>query len=175
MSTTLRRLMMQATRSVPEAFGLKLDDNGFTTVFEFVQGFNDTQPVSTTATEVLAYLDSDAYFDIVMTEDAVRFRAKKLHTTTQFDYPVCAPDSDLFCGVSSGDLNHLLDEGLYPLRSRYFPLYESEEEATGNWGKSDDLTLRVKAVEAHERGIPFYHYCDQWFGQDVPAWALEID
>lgn len=172
----LRRMMLDATRHVPEAYDLRLDSAGFVIISEFVEGVNRTQVSSITLEDVADVLgpEGGSYFDV----EYGRFRAVTGHTTESFDYPEAQPPQHLFYLTKPRDRRRVEEVGLEAYRQRYIPVETSKDDALGTSRKrriKKPVVITIEAQAAWEDGVLFYYYCNKWYVVDCPPDYLVLE
>ncbi len=176
-ASRLSRFLALVLRHRAYQFDLEMDDEGFVPLeplIEVIHTRDNLDAVARMDLEELAAAGPRKRFEI--RDD--RIRATYGHS---FHKPIRyrreEPPENLYLGVPKSHLQQIRVSGLHPEDRQYVHLSESEEEARDvGLRKADDTSVvTVRAREAAENGIEFFHPTDGLFlASQVPARYLDV-
>ena len=179
-----RRLMQDVTRALqhePDAFGITLDDGGWTDVHYFVEALRRYRPEWAQLTEgelanLLARFGSYRF-----EQSPLRLRAAYGHSLgKRIVFPVAEPLVDLFHATDEGSAFHIAEHGLRRASSYQYVNLAAEKSfacRVRRLRKCQPIVFRVRAVEANKLGTPFYRTSTPmvWLADMVDRRFLEIE
>jgi putative RNA 2'-phosphotransferase len=173
----LSKTMALALRHEPEAFGLKLNTEGWASVERLLTGLRRRKAFAeVTRDDIEAMLrESDKQrFEI----EGDRIRAHYGHSIgTKIEKPEQQPPEILFHGTQKRTLEAIQLDGLLPMTRQYVHLSADAKTAMSTAGRrgKDIVVLRVQALNAHNDGIKFYLGNDAvWLADAVPVKWIEF-
>jgi putative RNA 2'-phosphotransferase len=155
----LSRLISHALRHEPEAYGIRLDANGWIAVPDLIEALrkSDQRWQGLTETDLHAVAGS---FEKKRHEIANgRIRASYGHSTeVAIERTAVVPPSVLYHGTSPEAVGAILREGLRPMERSHVHLSVDLDGArqVGLRKSEIPILLAVKALEAHAQGNRFY-------------------
>ena len=156
----LSKFLSLILRHRAQDFGVTLDSRGFAdfnTVREVVsQHSKDTYSEDDWKAVLDGQTDGKKRFEVV----AGRLRALYGHSKVRpIEYPAVAPPDILYHGTHSGALKSIRRNGLQPMKRQYVHLSTTVERAikVGSRRTKQVTLLKIRALEAHQLGISFYH------------------
>jgi RNA:NAD 2'-phosphotransferase (TPT1/KptA family) len=166
-------MLLDALRHDPERYDLYLDEEGFVDTESIVYGLQLSQPMELPEALIKEALEDGegTYFDV---RDGNQYRALTGHTTEQFDYPIAAPEQDLFYLINGRDLKAVQEEGLGILRKkRYLMLETSVADALDTKGRrrvKKPVVLRISPD-----ATTFHFFCDTWYCEDASPFSIQVE
>lgn len=165
--TKLSKRLSYILRHDPLKFGLKLDEKGFVSIKELCKKTG---------------IKEEEIYNIVQRQKKKRFEIKKGkiralygHTVIKIKYEEIEPPEVLFHGTSRENAEKILREGLKPMRRHYVHLSRDTEDAfiVGRRDDKNPIILKIKAKEAHSKGIKFYRAGDLYLAEYIPPEFIE--
>lgn len=158
----LSKFLALILRHQPERFALGLDEEGWASlseVMEILKGLPNFRWAN--RSDVMEVVeegtgDGKKRFEV---EDG-RIRALYGHSFDRsIKYEPSLPPECLYHGTSPGALEAIRRDGLKPMERQYVHLSPDRETAvkTGSRHTPHPVVVTVRATEAHEAGIEFYH------------------
>lgn len=139
----LSKLVSGALRHFPQALGLKLDEEGFVSIEELVKAVRKREGYEWVRAEhiiALAQTDSKGRFEI----SGEKIRARYGHSLpVKICYPEAYPDTPLYHGTSSSNLESIKRLGLLPMKRRFVHLTSSFEDAAARASIHKDPVVLV--------------------------------
>jgi len=157
----LSRFLALVLRHRAPQFDLEMDDEGFVYIDDLLDLIDERQRsldwVEAEHIEELARRGGGRHRFEVKGDQVRATYGHSFHRPIR--YPAVEPPENLYIGVGKSKMGELRRDGLRPDRRQYVHLSESEEEAreVGQHHADDVSVVVVRAREAHEAGIPFYH------------------
>ncbi len=175
----LSKSMAHALRHAPEQYGLKLDNNGWISILDLIEGLKSKS-------RKWQNLDRDLIE--VMIEDADkqryqildnRIRAVYGHSSEDIEitYEPSEPPEILFHGTTPKALDLIKPDGLKKMNRKFVHLSPDIDTAmiVAKRRTNKPCIIRVNAQDAFLNGIQFYYGHDQiWLSEDIPAIFLQI-
>ena len=159
----ISKLMAYILRHNPAEFGVELDERGFASLSDLLRGLRKVFPdVTRTEVEEIVREDPKGRYEL----RGERIRALYGHSIpARLDAEPVRPPERLFHGTSRRSVGSILKEGLKPMGRRFVHLSLSREDAfaVGRRHDSSPAILEIKALEAWNAGIPFYHPAESIF------------
>lgn len=174
--TTLSKTISYALRHHPEEFGLTLDPEGWVALSDLIAALKAHSPsFNLVAVHHFEEIQRTAEKQRFELKDG-RIRALYGHSTTQkIEKQAQQPPEFLFHGTTHKAMPVIRDKGLQPM-SRQFVHLSTELGTAQMVGSRRDRRppiLRVKALEAWQSGILFYHgNQDTWLAEGIPPQFL---
>jgi putative RNA 2'-phosphotransferase len=176
----LSKFLALILRHQPERFALELDAEGWASlseVMEILRGLPNFRWANRSdVMEVVEEGTGDGKKRFEVEEG--RIRALYGHS---FDRPIqyepSPPPARLYHGTSPGALEAIRREGLKPMERQYVHLSPDHETAikVGSRHTPRPVIITVRAAEAHDAGIGFYHPEEAvYLAQRVPPRFLEL-
>ena len=180
----LSKTIALALRHEPEAFGLKLNTEGWASLERLLTGLRRRKAFAEiTRDDIEAMLrESDKQrFELVDDKGGARIRAHYGHSiSTKIEKPAQQPPEILFHGTQKRTLEAIQLDGLLPMTRQYVHLSADAKTAMSTAGRrgKDIVVLRVQALNAHNDGIRFYLGGDEnnavWLADAVPTKWIEF-
>jgi putative RNA 2'-phosphotransferase len=176
----LSKFLALILRHQPERFALGLDEEGWASlseVMEILKGLpnfrwanrSDVREVVEEGTG-----DGKKRFEV---EDG-RIRALYGHSFDRpIEYEPSPPPARLYHGTAPGSLEAIRRDGLKPMERQYVHLSPDRETAikVGSRHAARPVVITVRAAEAHDAGIEFYHPEEAvYLTRRVPPRFLEL-
>jgi putative RNA 2'-phosphotransferase len=173
----LSRVVSHALRHEPEAYGLKLDNEGWVSLVDLVaalrvQGFSKLQ----NADVVLMIEKSEKKRHQI--EDG-RIRAYYGHSTAEkIIRQHQQPPAFLYHGTSENNVPDILEKGLLPMERQHVHLSINKELAliVANRKQGRSVILSIQAAHAYKDGVLFYKEENGvWLSDAIPSGYISID
>jgi len=176
----LSKFLALILRHQPERFALEVDEEGWaslTEVMEILKGLPNFRWAN--RSDVMEVVeegtgDGKKRFEV---KDG-RIRAIYGHS---FDRPIhyepVRPPARLYHGTSPDALEGILQEGLRPMERQYVHLSPDPETAiqVGSRHAARPVIITVRAAEAHDAGVAFYHPEDAiYLARRIPPRFLDL-
>jgi putative RNA 2'-phosphotransferase len=169
-SIQLSKTVSHALRHEPQSYNIKLDREGWVSIFELVQalknkGFNIEQE------DIVQMVEKSEKKRHQISNG--RIRAYYGHSTNEkiVKQPQSPPDT-LYHGTIANNLSDIMLHGLLPMERQYVHLSTDEETAklVANRRKGEIVILKIKAQEAYKNGILFYKEENNiWLSEPIPS------
>jgi putative RNA 2'-phosphotransferase len=162
-------------RHRPDVAGLVLDSQGWADVGVVVAALARTgTPADLDLLRTMIDRNNKRRFEL--SPDGKQIRARQGHSVAvALDWPSVVPPDLLFHGTIEGNLPAILTEGLRPMRRHHVHL--SPDVATAakvGARRGVPVILRVKALELHTVGVPFFLTANNvWLVEAVPPLFIE--
>lgn len=175
----LSKTISHALRHAPEVYGLALDERGWVNLDTLIDALRIHRPawLDLTLDDIRAAMQAaeKQRFDLDLENGRIRaFYGHSLDDPIQY-LPV-APPEILYHGTVADALAAIRRDGLKPMRRQYVHLSADQETAwdVGNRRHRQTVVLIVRAREAHEHGIRFYHGNQTvWLAEPIPPRFIE--
>ena len=176
----LSKMMALALRHEPEAFGLKLNTEGWASVERLLVGLRRRKTFAhVTRDDIEAMLRESDKQRFELVDDKIR--AHYGHSIgTKIEKPTQQPPEILFHGTQKRALEAIQLDGLLPMTRQYVHLSADAKTAMNTAGRrgKDIVVLRVQALNAHNAdvdGVKFYLGNDSvWLADAVPTRWIEF-
>lgn len=173
----LSRTISHALRHEPWLYELELDDAGWVAVDALLAALRAEKPAWEGVSEAdLVQMMAEAEKQRFEMRDG-RFRALYGHSTPQkLSREAAEPPAILFHGTAPKTVALIRKEGLRPMGRQYVHLSMDTATATqvGRRKGKDPVILRVRAGEAHGKGVKFYRGNDLvWLADAVAPGFIE--
>jgi putative RNA 2'-phosphotransferase len=106
-----------------------------------------------------------------------KIRATYGHSlSTKLRYEVIIPPKVLYHGTMRASLQSILKHGILPMSRQYVHLSASIEEASAVGKRRDrnPTIIRVLALEAHKKGVKFFHAGTLFLSEKIPPEFIEV-
>lgn len=167
----ISKFMSLVLRHKPQEIGLQLDENGWTSVSDFLEKMNTKEN----------NLDFESLEEIVATNDKKRFafnddktkiRASQGHSVTiDLALQEIVPPEILFHGTVEKFISEIKSKGLLKMSRQHVHLSKDEETAIKVGSRrGNPIILIVDCVKMHQDGFKFYQSENGvWLTDEVPA------
>lgn len=171
----LSKTVSHALRHEPQSYNIKLDSEGWVSIFELVQalkckGFNIEQE------DIIQMIkESEKKRHQILNG---KIRAYYGHSTNKkiVKQPQSPPDT-LYHGTIANNIGNIMLHGLLPMKRQYVHLSKDEETAkrVAIRRKGEIIILKIKAHEAYKNGIPFYKEENNiWLSEPIPSKYITV-
>ncbi|MVP01863.1 RNA 2'-phosphotransferase [Paenibacillus lutrae] len=167
---SLSRIMTRILRHTPEQFRIHLNEDGFCTLDELLQGLRSQKKWANIALEDI--------YSVVRNSDKQRFeiigeriRARYGHSHDKISYAPGNPPPKLYHGTNTNALASILKNGISPMQRQYVHLSETLHFAELAGSRRGELVIiEVDTTQAARRGTAFYYAGNEvWLSEHVPA------
>jgi putative RNA 2'-phosphotransferase len=177
----LSKFLALILRHQPERFALALDDEGWASlseVMEILKGLPNFRWAN--RSDVMHVVEQGAgdgkkRFQV----EGSRIRALYGHSFDRLiRHEPATPPVRLYHGTSPDALPVIRREGLMPMERQYVHLSLDRETATqvGSRHSSSPIVITVRAAEAHDAGIVFYHPEETvYLAEQIPPVFLDVE
>lgn len=169
--TKFSKTMAHALRHAPESYGISLDQDGWASVGDLLQGIVDNTTLEPTLEDIKAVLAMPGKRRYEMVDNKIR--AYNGHSTKQkVQQEEAIPPDTLYHGTVEDAMDGIKKSGLNPMSRQYVHLSADRETAisVANRRRSDNIILKVAARMAHDEGVKFYRGVDGiWMADHVPV------
>jgi len=157
--------LVYALRHNPEQFGLKPDLEGYVNIQDFLNAMGITR-------EELENII------LKMNKKRLEIKGDKIRAAyghsfnDKINHKESVPPEFLYHGTSPFSSYIIKKEGLSPMKRQYVHLSSTKETAflVGKRKHKDPVILLVKAKDANDSGVKFYHSNeDIWLSERIPA------
>ena len=167
----ISKLMSLVLRHQPDVIGAELDENGWLSVDELMEGIRKKG----------IKIDFDLLVEVVETNNKQRFafndertkiRASQGHSVkVDVELKVSVPPAILYHGTVARFLDAINEKGLLPMSRQHVHLSKDLATARNVGGRrGSPVILKVKAEEMHAEGFTFYiSENGVWLTDHVPA------
>lgn len=175
--TELARKVAKALRHDPDSLDLEMDDKGWVSFDDLLEGFERYSPYHLTRNEIkVAVIDNNrGRFDIKEKEGLLR--AKIGHTTDKVQYKVVEPKEDIYHRMESESAYNSINKyGLRPARRKYTQLFSfgGALKDGKKRGIKNSIMISIKAREAYHEGTVFYERDGKIFIEEVDPIHLDV-
>ncbi len=173
----ISKRMSLALRHRPEALGITLDPNGWTTIEALVRGL-EAHGERVTADDIDEIVETSDKQRFALSEDGTRIRANQGHSVSvDLGLPARVPPHLLFHGTVDRSLAPIRAQGL--VRGSRTHVHLSADVATARIVAArragERVLLRVRAAAMHEAGFTFYLSDNGvWLTENVPPAFIEV-
>lgn len=170
----LSKFLSMILRHRPEVIGITLDEHGWASVDELINGINQTEAFSLATLEKI--VESDAKQRYSFSPDKTLIRANQGHSIpVDVELEKKTPPETLFHGTGEKAVPKILQEGLLPMERLYVHLSTDKETAISvgkRHGKPVIFKINTKKME--EEGYDFFQSVNGvWLTKAVPVKFLE--
>jgi putative RNA 2'-phosphotransferase len=154
----LSKFLALILRHKAEEFGISLDSSGFASFDAVWSQVQRRYPGQYSYKDLLLLLDSEGGKQRYELQQG-RIRALYGHSTVEVVYEAAVPPEILYHGTTEQALNAIRREGLTSQNRQYVHLStdtQRAEEVAGRHSR-DTVILKIRALEAHNAGLEFYH------------------
>jgi putative RNA 2'-phosphotransferase len=173
----LSQTIARALRHAPEAYGLQLDDEGWTSVEALLAALRrrrDWQNLSEHDLVVMMERSSKQRYE--MCDGRIRaFYGHSIPDKVQ-KLPV-EPPQVLYHGTAPDVVEQIRAEGLKSMNRQYVHLSTEQQTAAqvGSRKTSHPVLLKIRALEAYQAGVRFYHGNeDTWLADSIPPEFIDL-
>lgn len=174
----LSKSVSHALRHNPEAYGIKLNNEGRTSLKELYEAIKEKAPG-------FSHLELEDIFEMIASAKKQRheikngrIRAIYGHSTDiNPEYLHEVPPSELYHGTSKKAVSIILHEGLKPMGRLFVHLSADNNtaHAVGKRKERKPVVLKVRALDASRAGIKFYHANKNiWLSEFIPLKFIEV-
>jgi putative RNA 2'-phosphotransferase len=175
----LSKAISHALRHAPEVYGLALDEQGWVNLETLIDALRLRRPTwrALTLDDIQAAMQAadKQRFDLDLQNNRIRaYYGHSLDDPIQYE-PAVPPDI-LYHGTVADALDAIRRDGLKPMRRQYVHLSTDHETAwdVGNRRHRQTVILVIRAREAHEQGVRFFHGNQTvWLAEPIPARFIE--
>ncbi len=176
--TRLSKFLSLLLRHQADQFGLELDAQGFVAVDEVWKHVTKRYPGRYQYSDLLRVVDGDATgkkrYELVHG----CIRALYGHSAVRpITYEPVEPPALLFHGTSAHALTAIRSDGLQRQSRQYVHLTTRFDRATqvGSGHGGQTVILTVRAADAHQSGVLFYHpETDHYLAEAIPAAFIDF-
>lgn len=177
---SFNKVVSQALRHQPWAYGLELEDNGWVRVDQLMEGIAEAhrELSGLTAVDLFSMMQQPANQQRHQLLNQ-KIRALYGHSIVGLKLNLSSrrPPFVLYHGTNTACLPAILDQGLLPMARRHVHL--SSDRRTSQkaaLAKSQHpVLLGVFALNAHAQGVEFYKAQDQvWLSSQVPPEFIQV-
>lgn len=168
------RFISLILRHKPEVIGISLDEHGWASVTELIEGINKNQPFTREQLEEIVRTDDKQRYSF--NEDKTLIRANQGHSIpVDVELPEKEPPEFLWHGTGEKYAESIDNIGLIPKSRLYVHLSDNIETAKIVGNRHGKLALyRVKSGEMARDGYVFYLSVNGvWLTKEVPTKYLE--
>ena len=165
----ISKFLSYILRHNPDKFNLPLDKNGYAPI----------NGILVILKEKFAGFSKEELSDLIKTDPKGRFaiQGDKIRATYGHSLPIelthkpVEPEQFLYHGTSRSAAVKILKEGLKPMHRQFVHLSGNKEDAFGVGLRHTHkpVILKVKAKEAHSRGIEFFKEKDTYLAKYIPG------
>jgi putative RNA 2'-phosphotransferase len=173
----LSQTIARALRHAPEAYGLQLDDDGWTPVEALLAALRrrrEWQQLSEHDLAVMMERSSKQRYEM---RDG-RIRAYYGHSTPdKIHKQSVEPPPILYHGTAPDSVELIRAEGLRAMNRQYVHLSTEQQTAqqVGSRKAGQPVLLKIRALEAYQAGVNFYHGNeDTWLADVVPPEYIDL-
>jgi putative RNA 2'-phosphotransferase len=173
----LSKTMAVALRHEPEAFGLKLNKEGWASLERLLAALRKrTAFAGVTREDIEAMMQASDKQRYEISGDKIR--AHYGHSIpTKIEKPMQQPPEILFHGTQKTTMEAIQLDGLLPMTRQYVHLSADAKTAMATAGRrgKDIVVLRIRALDAFNDGVKFYLGNDSvWLAEAVPVKWIEF-
>lgn len=173
----LSKTISHALRHAPWLYELELDEEGWTPVADLLTGLRRHRRVWRDLTE-------EDLRAVMARPGKKRFEIRESKIRALYGHSIdmkiqkqpAVPPRRLYHGTAPETAAVIASEGLKPMNRQYVHLSADKQTAreVGRRKARNPVILAIRAVEAHEAGIPFYHGNEiVWLADEVPPTFIE--
>lgn len=155
--TKTSKFLSLVLRHNPNEIGIKLDENGWTSVNELLKNLK-TKNFDLNIEDLKFIVESSNKKRFAFNEDFSKIRANQGHSVeVDLNYESQVPPEYLYHGTATKNLESIITNGIQK-QNRHHVHLSSDKETAINVGKrhGKPIVLIVKAKEMYEKGIKFY-------------------
>lgn len=173
--TAKSKFLSMVLRHRPEALGLKLDNNGWVSLSDIIDGCLRYK-IDINRGDVDAVIATFEKQRFELSPDGLKIRAVHGHSVSvENTLPSCTPPEMLYHGTARASLSSILSEGVTRQGRRFVHLSNDEKSAREvglRHGRvaTDVIVLTIEAARMAKAGLIFYHSSSGvWLTAHVPV------
>lgn len=170
-NTDISKFLSYVLRHHPEAIGLSLDKEGWTSISNLIL-YSVKEGYILDDNLIRNIVDDSDKKRFTISDDGLRIRAAQGHSTQQVNiaYTEKKPPDILYHGTATHFISSIREQGLIPLSRQYVHLSPDEDTAIQvgqRHGKP--IVLKIKALNMYEQGFKFFQADNGvWLTDTVP-------
>lgn len=168
---SISKFLSLVLRHKPETIGLKLDENGWTSVQDLLEKMKGAGKVIDFETLTLVVENNDKK-RFAFNEDRTLLRANQGHSIAiELDYAPVVPPAILYHGTAERNLDSIFESGLDKRQRHHVHLSTDQKTAKtvgSRYGKP--IVLAIATLQMHQDGFIFYQSKNGvWLTEEVPV------
>jgi len=151
------KLLSLILRHRPEVINLTLDEQGWASVKELIDGLKKHKQMNLSLSQLQKVVETNDKQRFSFSEDLQKIRANQGHSLKlDLDYPTKIPPTILYHGTAQRNIESILKTGLDKRNRHHVHLSDNPETATQvgkRYGKP--ILLKIDTAQMHKDGITF--------------------